>query len=119
MLYENGVAVGMKISGELRVPLNMFKFRAFATFTNQDITSDYMYKAEFTRENPIFMEVSEPVPVTARNPAAMLMGFQLGTAIRRMRGKAAPDITDAELVDGVLYIRNAVATLNQNVLEVV
>jgi hypothetical protein len=34
-----------------------------------------------------YLAASEPVPVTARNPAAMLVGFQLGTAIRRMRGK--------------------------------
>lgn len=31
--------------------------------------------------------ISEPVPVTARNPAAMLTGFQLGAAIRSMRGQ--------------------------------
>ena len=41
-------------------------------------------------DGSVYLAASEPVPVgsvTARNPAAMLMGFQLGTAIRRMRGK--------------------------------
>lgn len=53
------------------------------------------------------------------NPALLVQSFFTGQAVRRSRGKPVPDITDAELVDGVLYIRNAVATLNQNVLEVV
>ena len=38
-------------------------------------------------DGTIYLAASEPVPVTARNPAAMLAGFQLGAAIRRMRGK--------------------------------
>lgn len=45
-----------------------------------------LYKDDGT----LYLAASEPVPVgpvTVRNPAAMLMGFQLGAAIRRMRGK--------------------------------
>lgn len=38
----------------------------------------------------VFLAGSEPVPVTQRNPSAMLLGFQVGQAIRRMRGKREP-----------------------------
>lgn len=41
-------------------------------------------------DGTLYLAASDPVPVgpvTAQNSAAMLMGFQLGTAIRRMRGK--------------------------------
>ena len=38
-------------------------------------------------DGTLYLAASEPVPVTAQNPAAMLAGFQLGAAISRMRGK--------------------------------
>lgn len=38
-------------------------------------------------DGTLYLAASEPVPVTQRNPSAMLMGFQLGPVIRRMRGQ--------------------------------
>lgn len=36
-------------------------------------------------DGTIYLAASEPVPVHHRNPSAMLLGFQVGRAIRRMR----------------------------------
>lgn len=49
------------------------------------------------------------------NKIAILLGWLVGYIIRdSLRG----DTVDAELIDGVLYIRNASAILNGNILEV-
>lgn len=41
------------------------------------------------KDGSVFLKASDPVPVSTYtpNPAAMLAGFQLGAAIRRMRGQ--------------------------------
>lgn len=66
-----------------------------------------------------YLEAPAPVSPVHINPSMLMQGFVWMLGVKRMRGTEAGDITDAELVDGVLYIKNAVATLNQNVLEVV
>ena len=50
-------------------------------WTNHDV-----YLADRT----LYMAASDPIPVIQRNPSAMLLGFQVGQAIRRMRGKREP-----------------------------
>ena len=57
---------------------------------------------------------SPPYP----NSRLLMEGLTLGLGVKRMRGTAEADITDAELVDGVLYIKNAAGVLDGNVLEV-
>lgn len=54
----------------------------------------------------LVLETSDPVPVSTYtpNPAAMLMGFQLGAAIRRMRGMKQPE----EEKTPVAYLYNGV-----------
>lgn len=54
-------------------------------------------------DGPLYLAASEPVPVTARNPAAMLAGFQLGTAIRRMRGMKQPEQPPVQTIVGYRY----------------
>ena len=55
----------------------------FGVWANHDVvyTSD-------TGAETLYLAASDPVPVSTHtpNPSAMLMGFQLGAAIRRMRG---------------------------------
>ena len=58
------------------------------------------------------------MPEQKAYPAVSLAGYILGIQLRKMRGAEADDITDAELVDGVLYIKNASASFNGNTLEV-
>lgn len=57
---------------------------------------------------------SPPYP----NSRLLMEGFTWGMGVKRMRGTAEADITDAELVDGVLYIKNCGAVLDGNILEV-
>ena len=57
------------------------------TIGNRQYTpTDEVYLAA-SEPVPVPVPVPEPVPVTQRNPSAMLLGFQVGQAIRRMRGK--------------------------------
>lgn len=52
------------------------------------------------------------------NYRMLMQGFVWMLGVKRMRGTEAADITDAELVDGVLYIKNAAAVLEGDILEV-
>lgn len=57
-------------------------------------------------DGSVFLKASDPVPVgpvTDRNPAAMLMGFQLGAAIRRMRGMIQPELPPVQTIVGYRY----------------
>lgn len=81
VLYENGIPVGMTGSGVLRVPMDKFKFRVYVTFTNGK--SDYTFRAEFTRDNPIILTVGNPVPVPQLNPAALMQGFATMLSLRK------------------------------------
>lgn len=56
-VYENGEIVGMKVSGNLRVPMHRFLFNSPVTFDYDGNHYDYTLKEVFTRENPIIMVV--------------------------------------------------------------
>lgn len=89
---------------------------AWVAFDNtaKSISVDSVKWANFdvlNEDGSVFLKASEPVPVdpvTARNPAAMAMGFQLGTAIRRMRGTKQPEQPPEEEKTPIAYLYNGV-----------
>lgn len=64
-----------------------------------------------------YLAASDPVPVTPStiDRTSMLLGWLMG---RQIAGQRTYNEIDAELINGVLYIKNAKAYLNDNVLEV-
>ena len=75
----------------------------------------------------IYIAASDPIPVNPPNPAAMLMGYMVGQAIKLMRGNSQPGDTEpayTELAylesDGTQWIdTNVKGTLNTSYLLVV
>lgn len=63
---------------------------------------------------------SDPIPVGGEpiDPTSFLQGWLVGIRLASMRGELLNDDTEVELIDGILYIKNAKAILTNNVLEV-
>ena len=85
-----------------------------------------VYYSEYSGElsGTIFLAASEPVPVVTAepiDPKSYFMGFRLGQLLQGMRGRAISgetDVTEVILEDGILYIINAKAVQDGNILEV-
>lgn len=82
------------------------------------------YDVYWFESNNIFLSACpDPIPVGSApevEPKAFILGYLAGQKARQLRYKLADteDITDAELIDGVLYIRNANAKQLNDILEV-
>ena len=73
----------------------------------------------FAASDPILVSIPTPSP----DPTSMYLGWLVGrriTGLRKIKVIRDAELIDAELIDGVLYIKNAPnAILNGNTLEVI
>ena len=68
-------------------------------------------------DGTVFMKASEPVPVEPIDPTSFMQGWLIGKRLAAMRGELLNDDTEVELIDGILYIKNAKAILTNGILE--
>ena len=90
-VLDDGITVAIRADGEVQ----SYTCDSSADGWDKGIVSSYLYfyETEFlwtntdilAEDGTVAFAASDPTPVTQRNPSAMLLGFQVGQAIRRMR----------------------------------